>query len=82
MLDLGDQSFPKFGGKCWYEKLKTKIKMKNRFSFKEARILKGRLQKKRKKTNFDHRQFLRTAHRVSRFRKPRDRAEAILRVLG
>ena len=55
---------------------------KNRFSFKEARILKGRLQKKRKKTNFDHRQFLRTAHRVSRFRKPRDRAEAILRVLG
>ena len=69
-----------------------KIKFKIKFPFKEAKISKGRLQKNRKKTNFDHRKFLtnflvflKAAHhvnRVSRFKKPRGRAEAILRVLG
>ena len=68
-----------------------KIKLKIKFIFKEAKISKGRLQKNRKKP-FDYHKFLtnflvflRAAHhvnRVSRFKKPRNRAEAILRVLG
>ena len=69
-----------------------KIKLKIKFPLKEARISKERLQKNRKKTNFDYRKFLTNflvflraanhVNRVSRFKKPRGRTEAILRVLG
>ena len=46
--------------------------------------MKGINQKKRKKPdfNFDHRKIFKSSDHVSRFNKPRERAEAILRVLG
>ena len=53
--------------------------------FKEAKILNQRKKKERKKCHpqsFDHRKFLKAADHISRFQMPKDRAEAILRVLG